>query len=44
MTAMLSLCRMFVDKEVTSAVTKGAMGGRGGSFTMRLRKCFVFDV
>ena len=43
MAAMLSLCRMFVDKEVTSAMTKGAMGVRGGSFTMRLRKCFVFD-
>ena len=30
-------------RDVTSAVTKRALGGRGGSFSMRLRKCFVFD-
>ena len=26
---------------VSSAVTKEALGGRGGSFSMKLRKCFV---
>ena len=39
--AMPSSCGMFVYKDVTSAVTKRALGGRGGSFPMRLRKCFV---
>ena len=28
-------------RDVTSAVTKRALGGRGGNFSMRLRKCFV---
>ena len=32
---------MFVYRDVTSAVTKGALDGIGGSFSMRLRKCFV---
>ena len=39
--AMPSSCGMFVYREVKSAVTKRALGGRGGSFSMRLRKCFV---
>ena len=38
---MPSSCGMFVYRDVTSAVTKRALGGRGGSFSMRLRKCFV---
>ena len=32
---------MFVYRDVISTVTKRALGGRGGSFSMRLRKCFV---
>ena len=32
---------MFVYKDVTSAVTKRALDGRVGSFSIRLRKCFV---
>ena len=28
-------------RDVTSAVTKMALGGRGGTFSMRLRNCFV---
>ena len=39
---MPSLCGMFVYKDVTSTVTKREMRGRDGSFSMRLRKCFVF--
>ena len=39
--AMPSSCGIFVYREVTSAVTKMALGGRGGSFSLRLRKCFV---
>ena len=35
-----SPCRVFVYKDMTSAVTKSALGGSGGSFSMRLRKCF----
>ena len=31
----------FVYRDVTSAVTNRALGGRGGSFSMRLRKGFV---
>ena len=38
---MPSSCGMLVYRDVTSAVTKRALGGRGGSFSMRLRKCFV---
>ena len=38
---MPSSCGMFVYKDVTSAVTKRALTGRGGSYSMRLRKCFV---
>ena len=38
---MPSSSEMFVYRDVTSAVTKSAMGGRGRSFSMRLRKCFV---
>ena len=41
MAAMPSWCGMFVYRDVTSAVTKKTLGGRGGSFLMRLRKCFV---
>lgn len=29
---------------VLSAVTKNALGGRGGSFSIRLRKCFGFSM
>ena len=32
---------MFVYRDMTSAVTKRALGRRGGSFLMRLRKYFV---
>ena len=39
--AMPSSCRMFVYRDVTSAVIKRAFGGRGERFSMRLRKCFV---
>ena len=39
---MPSSCGMFVYRDVTSAVTKRALGGRGGSFSMRLRKCFLW--
>ena len=35
---------MDVNRDVTSAVTKRALGSRAGTFLMRLRKCFVFDV
>lgn len=38
-----SSCGMFVYRDVTSAMTNRALGRRGGSFLMRLRKCFVFD-
>ena len=38
---MPSSCGMFVYRNVTSAVTKRALGGRGGSFSTRLKKCFV---
>ena len=38
---MPSSCGMFVYRDVTSAVTKRALGGKEGSFSMRLRKCFV---
>ena len=38
--AMSSWCGMFVYSNVTSAVTKKSLGGRCGSFSMRLRKCF----
>ena len=38
--AMPSLCGMSVYRGVTSAVTKRALGGKGGSFSMRWRKCF----
>ena len=38
---MPSSCGMFVYRDVTSAVTKRALGERGGSFSMWLRKCFV---
>ena len=39
--AMPSSCRMFVYRDVTSAVTKRALGGRGGSFSVRLKNRFV---
>ena len=39
--AVPSLCGMFVYKDVTSTVMKREMRGRDGSFSMRLRKCFV---
>ena len=39
--AMPFSCWMFVYRDVTPAVTKRALGGRGWSFSMRLRKCFV---
>ena len=29
-------------KDMASTVTKRALGSRSGSFSMRLRKCFVF--
>ena len=35
--AMPSSCGMFMYKDVTSAVTKRALDGRGGSFSIRLR-------
>ena len=38
---MPSSCGMFVYRDVTSAVTKRALGGRGGSFSVRLRMFFV---
>ena len=38
---MSSSCRMFVYRDVTSAVTKRTLGGRDGSFSMRLTKCYV---
>ena len=38
---MPSSCGMFVYRDVTSAVTKMALGGRGWGFSMKLRKCFV---
>ena len=38
---MPSSCRMFVYRDVTLAVTKMALGGRGGSFLLWLRKSFV---
>ena len=41
MAAMSSSCGMFVYWDVTSAVTKRALGGRGGSFSVSLRRCFV---
>ena len=36
-----SSCEMFVYRDVTSAVTKRALDGRGGSCSMSLRKCFI---
>ena len=33
--------RNVVYRDVTSAVTKRTLGARGGSCSMRLRKCFV---
>ena len=36
-----SSCGMFVYRDVTSAVTKRTLGARGGSCSMKLRKCFV---
>ena len=39
--AMPSSCKIFVYRDVTSALTKMALNGRGGSFSMRLSKCFV---
>ena len=41
---MPSLCEMFVYKDVTSAMTKRALGWSDGSFSIRLRKCFVYLV
>ena len=38
---MPSLCGMFVYRDVTSALIKVALGRRGGSSSMRLRKLFV---
>ena len=38
---MPSSCGMFVYRDVTSAVTKRALGERGGGFSMMLRKCFL---
>ena len=38
---MSSSCWIFVYKGVTSAVTKGVLNRRGGSFSIRLRKYFV---
>ena len=38
---MPSSCGMFVYRDVTSAVTKRALGGRGGSFSVWLRMFFV---
>ena len=38
---MPSSCGMFMYRYVTSAVTKSALVGRGGSFSRRLIKCFV---
>ena len=35
---MPSSCGMFVHRDVKSDVTKTAMGGSGGSFSVRLRK------
>ena len=32
---------IFVYRDVTSTVTKRALGGRGGRFSMKLRKSFV---
>ena len=39
--AMPSSCGMFVYRDVISAVIKRSLGGRSGSFSIRLRKCFV---
>ena len=44
MTAMPSSCRIFAYKDVTSAVTKRALNERGESISIRIRKCFVFNV
>ena len=41
MAAIPSSCGMFVYRDVTSAVTKTALVGRGGSFSRRLIKCSV---
>ena len=38
---MPSSCGMFVYKDVTSAVTKRALGGRGGNYSISWRKSFV---
>ena len=38
---MPSSCGMFVYRDVAPAVTKKALGRRGGSSLIRLRKCFV---
>ena len=40
-----AVCGMFVYRDLTSAVTKRALGGRGGSFFDEVKKMFcVFDV
>lgn len=40
-----SLCGMFVNKDVTSAATKSALDGRGGSFFNKVDKMFcVFNL
>ena len=41
MSAMPSSCVAIVCKHVTSAVTKKALDGRGGSCSITLGKCFV---
>ena len=41
MATRLSSCGIFVHKNVTSALTKRAFNERGGSFSIRIRKCFV---
>ena len=38
---MPSSCGMSVYKDVTPTVTKRELDGWGGSFSIRLRKCFV---
>ena len=38
---MPSSCGMSVYKDVTPTVTKRELDGKGGSFSKRLRKCFV---
>ena len=38
---MPSSCGMFVYRDIISGLTKTALSGRGGSFSVRLKKCFV---